>query len=83
VFTWGNNRYGQLGIDNDEVMMQMRPDSKRPLRFADNNMIDITAGYDSFMALSDKREVFVWGLRMGIYPELNDLSQNAIEKYGF
>ena len=39
-----------------------------------HNIIDIEASYGSFIALSEGQQVFVWGAKMGIYPELNDLS---------
>jgi alpha-tubulin suppressor-like RCC1 family protein len=45
------------------------------LKFKDENrphrkvgIIDIEAGYNSVVALSDDLEVFVWGRRMGVYP---------------
>jgi alpha-tubulin suppressor-like RCC1 family protein len=61
VFTWGNNRYSQLGIDNSEIVMQMRPDETRPLEFKSESssrsqhIIDIEASYGSFIALSEEQ----------------------------
>lgn len=61
VFTWGNNRYSQLGIDNSEIVMQMRPDETRPLEFKSESssrsqhIIDIEASYGSFIALSGEQ----------------------------
>lgn len=56
-------------------MIQLKPDSRNPLKFRDEknknkkiNIIDIASGYNSMVALNDDREIFVWGRRMGIYP---------------
>ena len=66
----------------------MRPDSSKPLIFKDQknptkkmNIIDITSGYNSLMALSDDQEVFVWGRRMGIYPEF-EMTLASLERNG-
>jgi len=41
---------------------------------------DIACGYNHCLALSDKGELFVWGYRMGVYPNvqltLNYLKSN-------
>ena len=35
VFTWGYNKCGVLGIDNQSVILQIRPDPKLPIKFTD------------------------------------------------
>jgi len=78
VYTWGNNTYGELGSDQEKTLVQTRPD--QPLKFLDVNntvkkvhIIDIAASAYSAVAMTDQKEIFVWGWRMGIYPiiELN------------
>jgi alpha-tubulin suppressor-like RCC1 family protein len=81
VFTWGYNNCGALGIDEELVILQLKPDPSRPLRFKDCNktfsIMDIASGYTSMVALTDHREIFVWGHRMGIYPQ-PELTLSAI-----
>lgn len=57
VFTWGNNLYGQLGIGEEKVLVQLRPEASRPLVFKDEKnpetpirIIDISAGSFSMIA---------------------------------
>ena len=38
---------------------------------------DISFGYNHAMALTDSNQVFVWGRRMGIYPNV-ELSYNYL-----
>ena len=45
------------------------------------NIVDIASGYASMIALTDNREIFVWGSRMGIYPQ-PELSLRAVEQNG-
>jgi alpha-tubulin suppressor-like RCC1 family protein len=86
VFTWGNNVFGQLGIDEELVLLQLRPNTDRPLLFKDEAMktstsriIDIAAGQHSMLALTDDLKVFVWGQRMGIYPQI-ELTLDEVEQ---
>jgi alpha-tubulin suppressor-like RCC1 family protein len=58
------------------------------LRFRDEKnlhrfiyIVDIASGYQSMVVLSGDREVFVWGRRMGVYPQV-ELTLDAIEKRG-
>ena len=67
-------------------MIQIRPDSKKPLKFKDEknaqkriNIIDIDSGLNHTVALTDDREIFVWGRRMGIYPQI-ELTLASVEK---
>lgn len=73
MYTWGNNTYGELGSDQEKTLVQTRPD--QPLKFLDVNntvkkvqIIDIAASAYSAVVISDQKEIFVWGWRMGIYP---------------
>jgi alpha-tubulin suppressor-like RCC1 family protein len=65
VFTWGSNSCGVLGVDDEHILYQLKPDPNRPLKFIDSdktyNIIDIASGYASMVALTDQREIFVWG----------------------
>ena len=77
VYTWGSNGHGQLGIGNEKVLLQLRPDVEKPLLFKDEKnpekpirIVDIAAGSSSMIAQTDDQKVFVWGLRMGIYPQI-------------
>ena len=85
VFTWGYNNCGALGIDDELVILQLKPDPSKPLKFKDNdksyNIIDIASGYTSMIALTDQREIFVWGHRMGIYTQ-PELTLRALEQNG-
>lgn len=86
VYSWGYNNYGALGIDKENVMIQMKPDSQKPLKFKDEknaqkriNIIDIDSGLNHTVALTDDKEIFVWGRRMGIYPQI-ELTLASVEK---
>jgi alpha-tubulin suppressor-like RCC1 family protein len=86
VFTWGTNQFGQLGIDNEHVLVQLRPNSQWPVQLdadknAVTNVLDIAAGAHHMMALTDQQRVFVWGRRMGIYPQI-ELTLDSVEKNG-
>jgi len=74
-----------LGIDEEMVIHQIKPDPSKPLKFKDAaksfNIVDIASGYTSMIALTETREIFVWGSRMGIYPQ-PDLSLKAVEQNG-
>lgn len=85
VHTWGYNHYGVLGIDQEQAILQLKPDPNFPLRFVDDQspdkpvfIVDIASGYQTMLALSGDRDVFVWGRRMGIYPQL-ELTLEAVE----
>ena len=71
VFTWGENKYGQLGINDDKLLISLNP---KPISFTDPDdkkvsraIVDLVSGYNHCMALGARGEVFVWGRRMGVY----------------
>jgi alpha-tubulin suppressor-like RCC1 family protein len=74
-----------LGIDEELVIHQIKPDPSKPLKFKDGaksfSIVDIASGYTSMIALTESREIFVWGSRMGIYPQ-PDLSLKSVERNG-
>jgi len=89
VFTWGFNDYGQLGINKEDILLQLRPDSREPIKFRDEQnimktvkIIDIECGLKSMVALSDDNKVFVWGRRMGVYAINIELTLDEVEKKG-
>jgi len=43
------------------------------------HVIDISSGLNHTVALTDEREIFVWGKRMGIYPQI-ELTLDSVEK---
>lgn len=45
------------------------------------NIEDVVCGYYSMMALTDDKEIYVWGRRQGVYPQV-ELTLAAIEKNG-
>lgn len=60
VYTWGSNSYGELGQDDSINLVQLFPNTKKPLKFEDhsnenkqNYVIDLEASQYSFVALSD------------------------------
>jgi hypothetical protein len=66
----------------------LKPDPYLPLKFIDDKntpktifIVDIASGYNSMLALTGDREVFVWGRRMGIYPQI-ELTLDSVEKRG-
>ena len=67
-------------------MIQMKPDCQKPLKFKDEknaqkriNIIDIDCGLNHTVVLTDDKEIFVWGRRMGIYPQI-ELTLASVEK---
>ena len=56
VYSWGGNKYGKLGIGNNEVAWQFIP-SKLKL----TEIKSIQCGANHSLALNQKGEVFSWG----------------------
>ena len=75
VYTWGSNMFGQLGHSAQSVALVMQP---KLVQFKDTSSTEkrsifirnISCGYNHCVALSDQDQVFVWGKRMGIYPNV-------------
>lgn len=75
VYTWGSNMFGQLGHKSEKIILVQRP---KLVFFKDTgstekkqiNIKQISCGYNHCIALSDQNFVFVWGRRMGIYPNV-------------
>ena len=59
VYAWGNNEYGQLGVDNDGLPLSV-PTCVTELE--GKNMIAIAAGQRFSLALSDAGDVYSFGL---------------------
>lgn len=86
MFTWGYNKCGVLGIDNQNIMLQIKPTSNAPIKFKDPsgidrkiNISDVACGFNSMIAISDEQQIFVWGRRQGVYPQ-TELTLSAVEK---
>lgn len=83
VFTWGYNNHGQLGVKQERTLYVQRPNKIEFIdRHSDSSgrpcaIRDICFGYNHGMALTDDNKVFVWGRRMGIYPNI-ELSYNYL-----
>ncbi|CDW81553.1 regulator of chromosome condensation [Stylonychia lemnae] len=67
VYTWGNNQFGQLGINNSSIMIALSPQRVQ----LEDSVIDIAVGFDQCLALNDSHQVYAWGRKMGIYPKFN------------
>ena len=67
VFTWGWNLYGQLGVKDVAIGFTLNP---MKVDFSDkkHKIIDLACGFNHQLALTDTKEVYVWGKRMGLYP---------------
>lgn len=62
VFTFGENSKGELGLDNS-IAIAIEPIKVK----LDTRIIDIVAGYNHCLGLSERKEVYGWGKRMGVY----------------
>lgn len=68
VFTWGHNSFGQLGLKDEKTVAVRRPTF---VTFEAGNFIsDIACGFNHCLALTDRGELYVWGSRMGVYPNV-------------
>ncbi|MGN0106776.1 MAG: RCC1-like domain-containing protein, partial [Hominilimicola sp.] len=65
VYTWGNNRSGQLGIYKSGADISEEEHTPVKVDFdelnSDENIIDVSAGDNFAMALTSGGRVFVWG----------------------
>lgn len=83
VHTWGYNNYGQLGRKQEKTLYVQRPSKIDFIdRHSDSSghpqyIKDISFGYNHGIALTDNNQVYVWGRRMGIYPNI-ELSYNYL-----
>jgi len=78
VFTWGYNNYGQLGLKQSATRVVQRPNQiKFENKGKQMQVKDLCVGFNHGMALTDNNQVFVWGRRMGIYPNI-ELSFNFL-----
>lgn len=83
VYTWGCNTYGQLGLKQERTPYVQRPTQIDFIdRHSDSTMTsqyikDFCFGYNHALALTDNNQVFAWGRRMGIYPNV-ELTYNYL-----
>jgi alpha-tubulin suppressor-like RCC1 family protein len=77
VYTWGWNVFGQLGLKDTSIGVTLNP-TKVDFGTSWDKIIDLACGFNNCIALTDSKQVYVWGKRMGIYPSI-DLNLNAIE----
>jgi hypothetical protein len=76
VYTWGWNIFGQLGLKDSAVGCTLNP--MRVGFLNKDKIMDIACGFNTCIALTDSKQIYVWGKRMGIYPSF-DLSLQGIE----
>jgi alpha-tubulin suppressor-like RCC1 family protein len=76
VFTWGWNVFGQLGLKDTIIGVVLNP-TKVDIGNKER-IIDIASGFNNCIALTEKKQVYVWGKRMGIYPPF-DFDLRGIE----
>ncbi len=80
VFSWGDNKYGQIGHGKDEICVS---DPVRLNGFPDRKVISIACGSYHSMALTETGQVYSWGLnkygQLGIGNTLNKNSPTRIE----
>ncbi|KAK0157859.1 hypothetical protein PV328_011549 [Microctonus aethiopoides] len=58
IFTWGNNKYGQLGVDSNEIPSSILP-IKLEMNFGEVKMI--SAGWTHANVLNNEGIIFAWG----------------------
>jgi alpha-tubulin suppressor-like RCC1 family protein len=58
LFAWGDNKYGQIGHDKDEIR---KPVPVRLMGFNDEKIKSIACGSMHSMALTEKGDVYSWG----------------------
>jgi alpha-tubulin suppressor-like RCC1 family protein len=68
VFTWGWNIFGQLGMQDTSIGVTLNA-TKITFPNKADKIVDIACGFNHSMALTDSKQVYVWGKRMGIYPQ--------------
>ena len=57
VFAWGCNRYGQLGVDNNESSIE----PQQILKLSAFYIIQIAAGGSHSLAVTNSGALFSWG----------------------
>jgi alpha-tubulin suppressor-like RCC1 family protein len=62
VFSWGQNRFGALGINNSNTNLKINTPTQIP---GLTNVKSICAGYNSSMAVTTTGEVYEWGFKYG------------------
>lgn len=65
LYSWGYNIYGQLGLKDTSIAATLTP---LPLNLP-HKIIDVATGFNHALALTESRDVYVWGHRMGVYPQ--------------
>lgn len=78
VYTWGFNIHGQLGLKVENLIATLTP-MKVTFLNKNDKIIDISSGFNHTLALTDKKQLYVWGRRMGIYPSF-DLNHQSIKQ---
>ena len=76
VYTWGWNIFGQLGLKDTAIGVTLNP---MRVDFQNKDKImDLACGFNNCIALTESKQIYVWGKRMGIYPSF-EFSLKAIE----
>merc|ERR1712146_249934 len=77
IFSWGKNDSGQLGLGGglamDMTAVEQVPSMIETLE--DQNVVQISAGRSHAAALTDKNELYIWGLKQSLEPSLYKLPE--------
>jgi alpha-tubulin suppressor-like RCC1 family protein len=78
VFTWGSSmQFGQLGFKDTSIIAATRP-NRVHFKTQQERIIDIAAGFNHCIALTDNKQVYVWGRKMGIFPSI-EINYHSLE----
>ena len=60
IFSWGDNRRGQLGINSDSRSITF-PFQMKKFNSNENRIVKIACGFEHVIALSANGTLYVWG----------------------
>jgi len=73
VYAWGSNKYGQVGLDTDEVLI------KEPQKLNLSNVVDIACGAFHSLFVTSDGKVYACGLaKDGRFPSKNDQEKRLV-----
>lgn len=71
VYTWGHNRYGELGTGSTT-------DKNSPIKITlDKKIISVAAGYDYSIAIAEDNSVYAWG--QNIYSQIGGKEKHILK----
>lgn len=62
VYAWGNNYYGQLGLENTHSTVPVTTPTRISTNYFNGKVTTIAAGYNFSMAITDKGTLYTWGI---------------------